>query len=339
MNYYFSLFVASIAMFFFSCSKEDVNGTITNRATSYTSAKAEATIFQSDKMVNYGALIDAPSTTGSLDFQINVANSVGISCLRSRTLVPGNGKIPILNKGYNILLNFNSDNKVTPAPFVSDLTMYQSNLKSILSGLTTMPVVAVIENEESNAKYFSGTPQEYIRQLSTAITVMHSYGIKVANGGITNLGLNYLVYQDFMSQGKVDSAKDFQQRTHLSLKSLQTQDRGAFVDALLQAYTQMDLDYVNFHWKGTSPDTIALGEVINYLKKRTGKAVITNELGQFDTDPNTLLSHIQICADKGFPYIIWYSPDENSGKKEAPLQHSDQSLTINGVTYKNYLQN
>src|SRR6476661_3439055 len=122
MNNYFSLLVASIAIFFCSCSKEDVNGTITNSGTSYTSANAEAAIFQSDKMVHYGALIDAPSTTGSLDFQINVANSVGISCLRSRTLVPGNGKIPILNKGYKILLNFNSDNKVTPAPFVSDLT-------------------------------------------------------------------------------------------------------------------------------------------------------------------------------------------------------------------------
>ncbi len=340
MKKYFSLAVACIAVFFCSCKKEDLNGPIINSTTSSGTSAEAATIFKPSQMVNYGALIGAPDTANTLNFQLSVAGKIGISCLRVRVLVPGNNKVPILNQGYKILLNFNnSDYKGTPLPFASDLTKYKSDLKKVLSGFTTMPAVAVIENEESNLLYFSGTAQQYINQLSAAITVLHSYGIKVANGGITSTGLNYLVYQDFMNRGKVDSAKDFQQRTHLAVNNAQTQNRGAFIDALLQAYTNLNLDYVNFHWKGSSPDTQALSAVINYLKKRTGKTIISNELGQFDTDPNTLLSLMQLCTDKGFPYVIWYSPDENAGKKDTPLQHRDQSLTATGLALKNYLQN
>src|SRR5690349_2104143 len=109
---YLSLPVACIAMLFCSCKKEDLNAAI-NNGTIFPngSPKAEATTLKPNKMVNYGALIDAPSTIGSLNFQLNVADEVGISCLRSRTLVPGNGNVPILNQTYKILLNFNSDNK------------------------------------------------------------------------------------------------------------------------------------------------------------------------------------------------------------------------------------
>jgi hypothetical protein len=283
-------------------------------------------------------MICSPDEATSLNFQLNVADELGVSCLRSRTIVPGNGKVSILNSNYRILLNFSSDYKGVPIPFVTDLTKYTSDLKNIVSTFTVMPEVAVIENEESNLKYFSGTAKEYLNQLKTAIGVMHSYGIKVANGGVTSVGLCYLVYQDYMNRGMVDEAKDFQKRTHLSIKDPVTQNRAACIDTLLKAYASMNLDYVNFHWKGSSPDSKSLGEVIAYLKKATHKPVINNELGQLDTDPNTLLTHVQECTNDGLPYIIWYSPDEEKEKKSTPLQHNDQSLTPNGVTYKDYLQ-
>ena len=60
-----------------------------------------------------------------------------------------------------------------------------------------MPKIAVIENEESNKKYYNGTPADYINQLKAAISVMHSHGIPVTNGGITSTGLKYLVWQDY----------------------------------------------------------------------------------------------------------------------------------------------
>jgi hypothetical protein len=340
MKKYFSLAMACIAVFLCSCKKEDLSSPIINSATSSGTFAEAAITFKPSQMVNYGALIGAPDPASTMSFQLSVANKIGISCLRVRVVVPSNNKVTILNQGYKILLNFNtSEYKGTPVPFASDLNKYQSDLKKILSGFTTMPAVAVIENEESNLSYYSGTAQDYIKQLSAAIPVMHANGIKVANGGITSTGLNYLVYKDFINRGKVDSATDFQQRTHLAVNNAQTLNRGAFIDALLQAYTNMDLDYVNFHWKGTSPDTQALSSVINYLKKRTGKPIISNELGQFDTDPNTLLSLVQLCTNRSFPYIVWISPDENAGNKDTPLQHSDGALTATGIAFKNYLQN
>jgi len=297
---------------------------------------ASQSLLPASKTTQYGALIDAPSIINSLGFQVKVADQLGVSCLRSRVRVPGSSKVPILNTTYKVLLNFNSNRFGSTAPFVTNLTQYEKDLRNILSGCTVLPVVAVIENEESNASYYNGTAKAYINQLSTAINVMHAYGIKVANGGITSTGLNYLVYQDFLSQGKADSAEQFRSLEHVTPNNAQTQERGAFVNALLQAYAQMNLDYVNFHWKGESPDTQSLGSVINYLKKVTRKKIISNELGQTDKDPNTLTTHVQKCTDAGFPYIVWYSPQENSGENATPLQHNDASLTNSGIAYQNY---
>ncbi len=346
MKKYYSLAVACIALFLTSCQKEDLNGAITN-STSSTAASSTAdlslsSIVSSDS-VSYGALIGAPKTASNgITFQFNIADQLGISCMRGRVIVPSTVACPLVKSKYQILLNFNRGDYAsgTPMKFFTDLTQYAKDLTTSLAVYTiNKPKVAVIENEESNKAYYSGSARDYINQLSTAITIMHANGIKVANGGITDQGLNYLVYQDFISQGKTDSAVQFKSLTKVSLQYAPTLDRAAFVDTLLQAYTQMDLDYVNFHWKGTSPNMYVFQCLINYLKKRTGKPVISNELGQFDTDPNTLISMMQLCTANKFPYAIWYSPDENAGKKEMPLQHSTGQLTNNGVTYKNFILN
>ncbi len=338
----FILAAAIIFMLLYSCKKETAGRTTCNTISSNASAAMSSVVttsrFVRDNTIGYGAMICAPDDASSLSFQLNVADELGVSCLRSRTIVPGAGDVPTLNSKYKILLNFSSDYKGAPMPFVTDLVKYKSDLKSILSTFTIMPVIAVIENEESNLKYFMGTAVQYISQLKTAIDVMHANKIKVANGGVTSVGLCYLVYQDYMSQGRVAEAKDFQARTNLGVNDPVTQNRGAFIDTLLKSYATSKLDYVNFHWKGSSPDPQALGEAIAYLKKATGKNIISNELGQLDTDPNTLLTHVQQCTNNGLPYITWYSPNEDLGKRSTSLQHNDQSLTPNGVTYKNYLR-
>ena len=166
--------------------------------------------------IDYGAFIGAPDGTDDVSFQLNVADQLGISCLRERVTVPllslGNNLVPELNTDYKVLLNFCSQNSGSGLiPFVTDLVLYELNLNTILNTFTVMPKVAVIENEESNRFFYSGTADQYISQLSAAIDVMHARGIKVANGGITSTGLNYLVYQDFLEQGKADSAELLQE--------------------------------------------------------------------------------------------------------------------------------
>ena len=335
-----------MVLLFSSCQKgsltEDtiVNSTSSSAASATANSTAGFLDGGKDNTINYGAFISPPGAWGGVPYQLSVAGKLGVSCLRAVTPVPDYDKPnALLGLGYDVLLNFDSniDAYGDNSSFNESLEQYAADLTNALLLCIAKPVVAVIENEESNPYFYAGSAADYIRQLKVAISVMHANGIKITNGGITNTGLNYLVYRDFQRQGKSDSAEQFRRLTNVQPNNYSTQYRGAFVDSLLDAYKVLDLDYVNFHWKATSPDTESLREVINYQKKRSNKPIINNELGQYDKDPNTLLAHVQLCTDMGMPYIIWYSPDQNLGRKAMPLQYSDASLTPTGMAYQAYL--
>src|ERR1700749_1719992 len=99
MTKYLTLIVAGVAICFCGCQKEDVNGTMTNSTTSSGVTSNATTTFQPSKVVNYGALIGTPSTTTNVvNYQISVANMLGISCIRARVVVPGSSKLIILNQ-------------------------------------------------------------------------------------------------------------------------------------------------------------------------------------------------------------------------------------------------
>src|SRR4051794_37977703 len=85
MKYYYLLTVACIALFFCSCQKGELNNQLPdNSGNNAAGASASRKAFAQTKSVQYGALIDAPRIIGSLDFQVEVADQLGISCLRSR---------------------------------------------------------------------------------------------------------------------------------------------------------------------------------------------------------------------------------------------------------------
>lgn len=331
--------MAFAAIVFSSCEKENLRANFFSNTQQKSAQPVPVTAsIMPSSTVKYGAMICAPDAATSLSFQYDVAAKLGVSCLRARTYVPSTMPVSILNGNYNVLLNFNTELKGGPASFVSDLNQYRKDLQSILNTFAVKPVVAIIENEETNLKYYNGTAEDYLKQLAVAIEVMHANGIKVANGGITDQGLNYLVYKDYLEKGMTAQAEDYKRRTKVTPNSPKTQDRGAFIQTLLDAFRTMDIDYVNFHWKGKSPDARDLSEVIAFLKQETGKTIINNELGQHDTDPNTLLTHVQQATDSGLEYIVWYSPNEEHGKRSTSLQHNDATLTANGYAYQDYLK-
>jgi hypothetical protein len=333
-----------IAIFLSSCQKEVLSNSSTINTTSDNSSDAEA-LLRRETVVRYGAAISAPKSVNvgspeDLNFQTTIASQLGVTCLREGILVPNinNKTVPELNTRYKILLNFNSPGKgILAVPFRTDIAQYKRDLNDELNTFSVMPAVAVIENEESNMTYFSGTAQEYVNQLQAAINVMHARNIKVANGGITSPGLNLLVYKDLRKQGKFDSAEQFRKLAWVNPDSPNVQNRAAFIDILLKNYRTMNMDYVNFHWKDSFPSTQALNQSINYLKKRTGKRIISTEIGQLLPDTNVLITHVQLCTDQRLPYIIWYSPDINSGLRGTPLQYPDITLTSNGYAYKNFI--
>lgn len=344
MKYLYLLFIVLFALSFGSCKKESLSNTSLNN-TAVTSAEADAmALKQQAAVVKYGAQIGAPDGKNQNSFEKNIANQLGILYLRERVSVPAASLtpnlVPELNTKFKVVLNFSSPSNGggTPAHFRKDTAQYKKDLNDVLNTFTTMPVVAVIENEEPNNKFYSGPAKDYINQLKAAIEVMHARNIKVANGGLISFGLNYLVYKDLLAQGKADSALLFLQQTNVAPDSSQTQQAGATTDTLITNYAKMQLNYVNFHRKLLRPaDSISLNQVINYLKKRTGKEIISNELGQLDYDTLTLLSDVRTCTRQAFPYILWYSPDQDAGKRGTPLQYPDATLTPTGIAYKNYL--
>jgi len=338
--------ITFIALALTSCKKESLTDPVLNATTTGNSSeKTVAARPQNVVVVKYGALIGAPAGVDDVNFQVTVADQLGISCLRERVTVPPKSLdtvlVPELNTKYKIVLNFSSPGNGGghPVAFRTDLDQYKIDLRNILNTFTVMPAVAVIENEESNQSFYKGPAIDYINQLKAAIQVMHASGIQVTNGGLINPGINYLVYKDLLAQGKNDSALLFKQQTSVMPDSPKTVKSGAFTDTLLADYAKVNnLDFVNFHRKMLRPaDTISTNQVINYLKKRTGKAIISNELGQFDTSPTTLTSTVRLCTKQGFPYMLWYSPDQNAGLKATPLQYPDATLTPNGIAYQNFI--
>jgi hypothetical protein len=333
--------VAAIVITFASCTKElvtdypeSVSEKSSNSLTSTTTTPLTKLSLSKTSM-NYGAWILSPyesTDTASYGFVTDVAGSLGLSCIRDITPVPGTKKVKTLTSQYNVLLNFLTTNP-KPMVFRTDTVTYKNDLETTLSSLNNYPALAIIENEESNKGYYSGTALDYIKQLKAAITVMHSHGIPVTNGGLTSLGLKYLTYQDYMNRGMTTQANDYKKRMHLAINNADTKERGAYESVLISNYATMKLDYVNFHWRSQIPeDAQGLGETIDYLRRATGKTVITTEIGQYDQDPATLTATVQTCKDYNFPYIIWYSGEQDG--RSFPLQYENELLTPTGITYK-----
>ena len=226
----FIFIMAIIAITVSSCRKElgsnDVMAAQSSKSTTTTTPAPKLALNRTT--TNFGALIDSPIDTASYTFNMQVAGELGISCIRYRTPVPSNNKkLQILTSNYNILLNFNSTGTM-PMNFRTDLTAYQNDLQNTIAALPALPLLAVIENEESNSIYYKGTAMDYVNQLTTAIKVLHSYNIPVANGGITSIGLNYLVYEDYLNRGMTTQANDFKTRMNVQPKTNFNKTQGAF---------------------------------------------------------------------------------------------------------------
>ncbi len=198
-----------------------------------------------------------------------------------------------------------------------------------MSGLLSVyhPELIVVENEENTYQYHTGPLSDYVNELQAAIDVAHSKQLKVTNGGIT-FEIVFLVWKDYMRRGLVDSAANFASRTMspsviADLPSLANHPylAGKVVNAeyLILQYKTMNLDYVNLHWYEPAADNFsstglfynmdAFKETVNFLKRATGKNVITNEFGQDNTDPAITQAMMQAVMDIKLPYAIWYDGD------------------------------
>lgn len=236
---------------------------------------------------------------------------------------------------------------VTP-PITTDAQaeQFRSELDAYLNRYR--PTLLMVENEQLNISYFSGTASEYLRELNIAVEVAHHHGIPVTDGGITRPPLALMTWDDLRSRGLQDQADDYARRVFG-----EPQDHGILVDLLRKPFTGITndrlrtaweqakvlvpglrnsaVDYADFHWYGV--DATSLGQSIAYLKAATGKPVVTTEIGQHTEDPAGVQSFLETVTAARLPYVIWFDLD---GDPAVALHNPDYTLRPSGTTFARF---
>jgi hypothetical protein len=241
------------------------------------------------------------------------------------------------NAGLQLILtvrNNGGNRKPTTPP--KDLNQYKKTISEIIDKYR--PAVLVIENEENSSLFYTGTMDEYATQLKVACEVAHAKGIKCTNGGLVSTLVALLVYDNYLRQGNKTRAESFaarvfspQERRQLGSPRYHEQvNKGR---ALLEVYKLSDIDYVNFHWYETDP--ITLEEAATYLRTATGLPLITNEIGQHDTNVETTKALMEKVIELGFPYAVWFSVDAPRAKA---LTNSNGTLRETGRAFQDFIK-
>lgn len=234
----------------------------------------------------------------------------------------------------------NSSEPGKPAEPVSDVPAFQETLGSVLDRYRL--AVLVVENEENSKLFYTGTPQQYHRELAAAAAVAHARGIKITNGGLVSDLVAMLVAADLEEQGDMAAADDYLNRTisdHRWRKMRGTARWNEMIakgKALVSGYKIAGADYVNFHWYNTDPSTMAAA--VDYLKKATGLSVMANEMGQQkSTDPREVTGMMQNAVNLGLPIAVWFSIDIHSHAEARGFFNNDGSLRPNGEAFRDFL--
>jgi len=236
---------------------------------------------------------------------------------------------------------------VYPPNTPDELATFRTDLEASLKA--NPPCLVAVENEEVGSPFVSGTTADYIGELKAAIDVGHKLGIPVTNGGIVSGVTALLTWHDlFLTEGK-PAADDFARRAFVRpnqtklLNNLLASadatvppgpihDNLAAGEELIASYRTLPLDYVNFHWY--IDDDEALTQAVTYLRKATGKQVVTHEMGQYDTNPATVTGHLATLDRLDLPIIIWFDAD---GNPAFGLHDEPGHLRPSGTAYRTYV--
>lgn len=302
----------------------------------------------------FGVLVNGPLP---LDTKIKVARELGVTYVRDAVIMQNwKGDDPradrYLAAGFKLILNVNwgpAGNKGS-IPFPKDTNTYKEILSQILDKYH--PELVVVENEEIIKKYHSGPIEDYINELTAAVGVAHSKGLKVTNGGLTNRDLALLVYNHFKDQGSRKDADDFARRCIkpglLQPDNAEANQMVSDAQKLVNAYRTLPLDYVNIHiyepiknMTGGIDESAqnitpgAITAIIRYIETVTGKKTITNESGTRTSSPAVVTQMLQAFVDAKMDYIVWFSGDATGGA--IALQDEQGELRPNGEAFRKFV--
>jgi hypothetical protein len=180
---------------------------------------------------------------------------------------------------------------------------------------------------------------------------VHSKGLKVTNGGLTNRELVLAVYYDYLERGMKKEAEDFAKRSvkpSLLNGNADIQQLVSNTKKLIAAYKILPLDYVNIHLyepvknivQGTDENAQqitpqAFREIVAYIEKVTGKKVISNEVGARTHSAEIVPQMLGEITKANMDYCLWFSGDAEGGS--VALHNDDGSLRPNGEAFKKFV--
>lgn len=344
-----------------SCQKVSLSNKNTNISATDLSEKAAI------RTTFFGALIADKKDTSSNTFKISVLKNLNSSYTRN-TIIMDNwtGRNfdyeKYVENGIETFLNLNNSvaKKKSPPPFVTDTVAYKIKMDEILNEYS--PPIIAIENEEGNFEKHEGSMQQYINQLTAAMSVIHKHNLKGTNGGFSSNPITFLVYRYYFNRGEFDKAADFADRcidpkfwnklSHPGLKPGFEESISKW-DSLMQAYRTVPIDYVNIHFyeairyrgsvnatelckniKSITPG--ALQEICDYIYDVTGKKTVSNEMGTLNTQPALVTSMMNECINVNMDYCIWFSGDWGPDNSFA-LHNADGSIKPSGRAFRDFI--
>lgn len=278
-----------------------------------------------------------------------VAQDLGVEYARVRyNLLNVHNPCPACNRyrraGIDLVITLKYNAQGAASTAAPDLITYKTLVRKAID--EERPAAVVVENEMEAPKYFTGTPSRYLAMLKAACKVAGNREVPCADGGLMTLTVPSMVYQDYVDAGQSDEAVSYFRRVFRDDAQFQwwtdpanadyVRERAVLGHKFMDGFTAAGATHVNFHWYIT--DTSALAETVHYIQSETGLRVLTNEIGQTDTDPATTEAMMRELLSLGLDYVIWYSQDHDYEDEVwdvfALHEKSDGSLRPTGHRFK-----
>jgi hypothetical protein len=302
------------------------------------------------KVSRFGAMIADAADQARLD-RLHALGTSRVRFVARLDTAPNDRISEARAQGFEVLTT--ATNGAFPADPPIDLADFQARLGRELDAHPT-PVVS-IENEPTADRYYTGTPQQYLAELAAGVPVAHARGVKISDGGLVSAGVQLATWNDLWTHAGCAAADHYAaiafpasriggqvisdvpscaDPAHPILggnpKALQVMND---TSALIAGFASIPIDYVNFHWYQSTPE--AMRTTVEFLRRATGKQVITNEIGQFDDSPDTLRALLDETARLHLPWVTWFASD---GSGAVGLFNLDGSIRANGIAFRDFVQ-
>lgn len=315
--------------------------------------------FTAETAPKFGVLVFGSFTSPQ---RANISKNLGCKYVRhSIVMNVWTGSSPLAvtyrDSGLKMVVNINYGNPAVSGavPFPTNMVNYADTLQRIVNYLVSLgnTVAIVIENEELNTNYHTGTLAQYVTMLQTAYPIVHLAGFKMMNGGIGER-LNTPCFRWIKSTKYDQTTADlFGHATMLTAEYNGANNPGTVpsleasvlnVDTIIQAHAYYD--FFNYHFyevydpNTTGDDTVtqsnlyAQWRVKEYVESVTSKPLVTNETGQRNNEQATLVAN---QYTKFYQYGYWYSLQFSGDDTNArALQNPDGSLRPGGDAYLSF---